>query len=83
VLSLPWDDFVDNAGSSKPLRSYGTHGCPWAPVHRCLAFPFLALIFKVTWNAGGRVGTLSCEIVKTVQSEIGVESCLHLVKVDA
>ena len=33
---------------------------------------------KITWNAGGRVGTLSCEIVKTVQSEIGVESCLHL-----
>jgi hypothetical protein len=25
------------------------------------------------------VGTLSCEIVKTVQSDIGVESCLHLV----
>jgi methylenetetrahydrofolate reductase (NADPH) len=37
------------------------------------------LIVKVTWNAGGRVGTLSCEIVKSVQSEIGVESCLHLV----
>lgn len=37
------------------------------------------LIVKVTWNAGGRVGTLSCEIVKTVQSAIGVESCLHLV----
>jgi Methylenetetrahydrofolate reductase len=38
---------------------------------------------KVTWNAGGRVGTLSCEIVKFVQSEIGIESCLHLVRASA
>lgn len=32
----------------------------------------------VTWNAGGRVSTLSNEIVNTCQLVLGLETCLHL-----
>lgn len=32
----------------------------------------------ITWNAGGRTSDLSAELVKTCQSTIGVETCMHL-----
>lgn len=32
----------------------------------------------VTWNAGGRLSNLTCEIVSTSQSILGLETCMHL-----
>ncbi|KAF7430878.1 hypothetical protein PC9H_006592 [Pleurotus ostreatus] len=32
----------------------------------------------ITWNAGGRTSDLTSEMVKTCQSMIGVETCMHL-----
>ncbi|KAF8461472.1 methylenetetrahydrofolate reductase-domain-containing protein [Russula ochroleuca] len=32
----------------------------------------------ITWNAGGRTSDLTVEIVKTCQSTIGIETCMHL-----
>ncbi|KAH9992975.1 methylenetetrahydrofolate reduct [Russula compacta] len=32
----------------------------------------------ITWNAGGRTSDLTAEIVKTCQSAIGLETCMHL-----
>ncbi|OCH96255.1 methylenetetrahydrofolate reduct, partial [Obba rivulosa] len=32
----------------------------------------------ITWNAGGRTSDLTCEMVKTCQSLIGIETCMHL-----
>lgn len=32
----------------------------------------------ITWNAGGRTSDLSSEMVKTCQSLIGIETCMHL-----
>lgn len=32
----------------------------------------------VTWNAGGRLSNLTCEIVSTAQSILGLETCMHL-----
>ncbi|KAG8891765.1 hypothetical protein FRB99_003370, partial [Tulasnella sp. 403] len=32
----------------------------------------------ITWNAGGRTSDLTSELVKTCQSLIGVETCMHL-----
>lgn len=36
------------------------------------------LFVDVTWNAGGRLSTLSTEIINTCQSVLGLETCLHL-----
>ncbi|KZP09904.1 methylenetetrahydrofolate reduct [Athelia psychrophila] len=32
----------------------------------------------ITWNAGGRTSDLTSEMVKTCQSMIGIETCMHL-----
>ncbi|KAI0031433.1 methylenetetrahydrofolate reductase-domain-containing protein [Vararia minispora EC-137] len=32
----------------------------------------------ITWNAGGRTSELTSELVKTCQSLIGIETCMHL-----
>jgi methylenetetrahydrofolate reductase (NADPH) len=32
----------------------------------------------ITWNAGGRLSNLTCEMVATSQSIIGLETCMHL-----
>ncbi|KAG8890989.1 hypothetical protein FRC00_014229, partial [Tulasnella sp. 408] len=32
----------------------------------------------ITWNAGGRTSDLTCELVKTCQGLIGMETCMHL-----
>ncbi|KAI0046215.1 methylenetetrahydrofolate reduct [Auriscalpium vulgare] len=32
----------------------------------------------ITWNAGGRTSDLTSELVKTCQSLIGIETCMHL-----
>ncbi|KAF5387335.1 hypothetical protein D9757_005794 [Collybiopsis confluens] len=32
----------------------------------------------ITWNAGGRTSELTAEMVKTCQSLIGIETCMHL-----
>lgn len=32
----------------------------------------------VTWNAGGRLSTLTCDIVSTAQAILGLETCMHL-----
>lgn len=32
----------------------------------------------VTWNAGGRLSNLTCDIVSTAQSILGLETCMHL-----
>ncbi|KAF8329502.1 methylenetetrahydrofolate reduct [Cantharellus anzutake] len=32
----------------------------------------------ITWNAGGRTSDLSSELVRTCQSLIGIETCMHL-----
>lgn len=32
----------------------------------------------VTWNAGGRLSTLTCDIVATSQAILGLETCMHL-----
>ncbi|KAI5123516.1 hypothetical protein M0805_006676 [Coniferiporia weirii] len=32
----------------------------------------------ITWNAGGRTSDLTSEMVKTCQSLIGIETCMHL-----
>lgn len=32
----------------------------------------------ITWNAGGRLSNLTCEMVSTAQSAIGLETCMHL-----
>ncbi|KAI0272363.1 methylenetetrahydrofolate reductase-domain-containing protein [Gloeopeniophorella convolvens] len=32
----------------------------------------------ITWNAGGRTSDLTTELVKTCQSTIGIETCMHL-----
>ncbi|KAF9454259.1 methylenetetrahydrofolate reduct [Macrolepiota fuliginosa MF-IS2] len=32
----------------------------------------------ITWNAGGRTSELTSEMVKTCQSLIGIETCMHL-----
>lgn len=32
----------------------------------------------VTWNAGGRLSNLTCEMVATAQSSLGLETCMHL-----
>lgn len=32
----------------------------------------------VTWNAGGRLSNLTCEMVNTAQSSLGLETCMHL-----
>ncbi|ANB15677.1 methylenetetrahydrofolate reductase (NAD(P)H) MET13 [Sugiyamaella lignohabitans] len=32
----------------------------------------------ITWNAGGRLSNLTCEMVSTSQSIIGLETCMHL-----
>jgi methylenetetrahydrofolate reductase (NADPH) len=32
----------------------------------------------ITWNAGGRTSDLTSEMVKTCQSIIGIETCMHL-----
>jgi methylenetetrahydrofolate reductase (NADPH) len=32
----------------------------------------------VTWNAGGRLSNLTCEMVNMTQSVYGLETCMHL-----
>lgn len=32
----------------------------------------------VTWNAGGSSSNLTCDIVATAQSILGLETCMHL-----
>ncbi|BFZ62037.1 methylenetetrahydrofolate reductase (NAD(P)H) met13 [Saitoella coloradoensis] len=32
----------------------------------------------ITWNAGGRLSNLTCEMVATAQSVYGLETCMHL-----
>ncbi|KIO32028.1 hypothetical protein M407DRAFT_19053 [Tulasnella calospora MUT 4182] len=32
----------------------------------------------ITWNAGGRTSDLTCELVKTCQGLVGLETCMHL-----
>lgn len=32
----------------------------------------------ITWNAGGRLSNLTCEMVNMTQSVYGVETCMHL-----
>ncbi|CCX32765.1 methylenetetrahydrofolate reductase-domain-containing protein [Pyronema domesticum] len=32
----------------------------------------------ITWNAGGRLSNLTCEMVKVAQSVYGLETCMHL-----
>jgi len=32
----------------------------------------------ITWNAGGRLSNLTCEMVATAQSVFGLETCMHL-----
>lgn len=32
----------------------------------------------ITWNAGGRLSNLTCEMVQATQSVIGLETCMHL-----
>lgn len=32
----------------------------------------------ITWNAGGRLSSLTCEMVQATQSIIGLETCMHL-----
>lgn len=32
----------------------------------------------ITWNAGGRLSNLTCEIVETAQATLGLETCMHL-----
>ncbi|KAA8911961.1 hypothetical protein TRICI_003647 [Trichomonascus ciferrii] len=32
----------------------------------------------ITWNAGGRLSNLTCEMVSTAQSALGLETCMHL-----
>ena len=32
----------------------------------------------ITWNAGGRLSTLTCEMVNVAQSVYGLETCMHL-----
>lgn len=36
----------------------------------------------VTWGAGGRLSSLTCEMVKTAQSVYGLETCMHLTCTD-
>lgn len=36
----------------------------------------------VTWGAGGRLSTLTCDMVKTAQSVFGLETCMHLTCTD-
>jgi len=36
----------------------------------------------ITWGAGGRSAHLTCEMVKTAQSAIGLETCMHLTCTD-
>jgi len=36
----------------------------------------------VTWGAGGRHASLTCEMVKVAQSAIGLETCMHLTCTD-
>ncbi|CAN6672996.1 hypothetical protein TRVA0_047S00870 [Trichomonascus vanleenenianus] len=32
----------------------------------------------ITWNAGGRLSNLTCEMVATAHSALGLETCMHL-----
>lgn len=32
----------------------------------------------ITWNAGGRLSNLTCEMVNQTQSVYGLETCMHL-----
>lgn len=32
----------------------------------------------ITWNAGGRLSNLTCEMVNVAQSVYGLETCMHL-----
>lgn len=36
----------------------------------------------VTWGAGGRIATLTCEMVNVAQSALGLETCMHLTCTD-
>ncbi|KAK4983692.1 methylenetetrahydrofolate reductase (NAD(P)H) met13 [Elasticomyces elasticus] len=36
----------------------------------------------ITWGAGGRLATLTCEMVNTAQSAYGLETCMHLTCTD-
>jgi methylenetetrahydrofolate reductase (NADPH) len=36
----------------------------------------------ITWGAGGRSAHLTCEMVKTAQTAIGLETCMHLTCTD-
>ncbi|KAI9678482.1 MAG: hypothetical protein M1829_002080 [Trizodia sp. TS-e1964] len=36
----------------------------------------------ITWGAGGRLATLTCEMVKVAQSIYGLETCMHLTCTD-
>jgi methylenetetrahydrofolate reductase (NADPH) len=36
----------------------------------------------ITWGAGGRLATLTCEMVDTCQSALGLETCMHLTCTD-
>lgn len=36
------------------------------------------LFVDITWNAGGRLSNLTCEMVHTAQTIIGLETCMHL-----
>ncbi|KAH3668909.1 hypothetical protein OGAPHI_002664 [Ogataea philodendri] len=36
------------------------------------------LFIDITWNAGGRLGTLTTEMVNTTSTVLGLETCMHL-----
>ncbi|GMG09292.1 hypothetical protein B5S33_g1744 [[Candida] boidinii] len=36
------------------------------------------LFIDITWNAGGRLSTLTTEMVQTTQTVLGLETCMHL-----
>jgi methylenetetrahydrofolate reductase (NADPH) len=36
----------------------------------------------ITWGAGGRSAHLTCEMVKTAQTALGLETCMHLTCTD-
>src|ERR1700761_7647578 len=36
----------------------------------------------ITWGAGGRLSSLTCEMVKVAQSAYGLETCMHLTCTD-
>lgn len=70
------------SGFAKPTRSHRTHERSWSRIHRYYLASFLSYPSHVSYfdhrNAGGRTSELTSEMVKTCQSLIGMETCMHL-----